>query len=193
MEIARQSPRQQTVHVPILHNRRDAFADQPCPHRPDANPAGQTAQQDTVCHATNTQLLLHWRQEGVEYRTQPLRRIGEGRTPSEALWRATGMGQTGRPWEFHLTSEDGTFRDPSAGSYRTPLDAAFLQGGELFSYQPATVVRPARRDYIRDAPPSLRSTNLVLETRRYRVMLPRGYHEHPERRYPVIYFQLWGQ
>jgi predicted alpha/beta superfamily hydrolase len=56
---------------------------------------------------------------------------------------------------------------------------------------PAAKVSPHRRDYDPDDPPSIRS-EILNANRRYRVMLPRGYAEHPRRRYPVIYFHDGG-
>jgi predicted alpha/beta superfamily hydrolase len=82
-------------------------------------------------------------------------------------------------------------RDPALGAYWTCLDAFFLQDGHLFNYVPAARVSPHRRDYDPDNPPSLRSEPLEAN-RRYRVMLPRGYAEHHQRRYPVIYFHDGG-
>ncbi len=187
------SPWRLTVSLPV--NRRFTYRF----HRGSV-PLGEVLTGETVavrsglggnllfCHAPNDAARLHWRQDDGEFHSAPLQRIGEGRTPEESLWRSAVAGEAGRPWEFFIASEDEAFRDPPTGAYHTPLNAPFLQDGELFTYRPAAVVGPSRRDYETNAPPSLSSTHLANEVRHYRVLLPRGYDEQPNRRYPVIYF-----
>ena len=74
-----------------------------------------------------------------------------------------------------------------SGTFHTPLDELLIQDGEVFSYEPAATVSPLRRDYDPTNPPSLFSVYLAAE-RSFRVVLPRGYDEHPQRSYPVLYY-----
>jgi len=129
---------------------------------------------------------LHWRQGGTKYAAAALELLGPGRSPSELRYGARSFGTGERPVEFYLTSADGSARDPEdpTRTYVTPLDAFFLQDGELFTYVPAAHVTPMHRAY--SAPFHIVSGVLGQE-RTYRVMLPRGYDEHAGRRYPVLY------
>jgi len=128
---------------------------------------------------------LHWRQGG-KYASEALELLGPGREPSELRYGARAFGIGEQPVEFYLTSSDGTARDPAdpARTYATPLDAFFLQDGELFTYVPAAHVTPMHRAY---ATPFHIVSAVLGRERTYRVMLPRGYDEHLGRRYPVLY------
>lgn len=130
--------------------------------------------------------VLHWRQEDGAFTSATLEPLGPGRSGGEERRGLRAFALGGRPLEFFLTSGDGSERDPVAldETYRTPLDAFFLQDGALFTYEPAPVVGPHRM--VSAEPLTIRS-NVLAQERRYRVMLPRGYDEHPGRRYPVLY------
>ncbi len=148
----------------------------------------QPAAKTLYYHSSLSHPVLHWRQStnGV-FTATPMLRIGPGREVGEGLWLAAGVGESGREIEFFIAEPAAAGRDPALGSHWTCLDAVFLQDGYLFNYVPAAKVSPHRRDYDPDDPPSIRS-EILNANRRYRVMLPRGYAEHPRRRYPVIYF-----
>ena len=88
--------------------------------------------------------------------------------------------------EFFIEGPNA-FREPPAGTHIAKADGVFAQGGQLFTYRPEPVIAPARRDYNPAATPAIFS-NAIGETRRYRVYLPRGYDEHPERVYPLVFF-----
>lgn len=140
---------------------------------------------------------LHWRQDGGDYQVEALEFLGAGRAEGELRFGARAFGIGRRPVEFFLTSRDGTERDPADESetYTTPLDDVFLQDGELFTYVPAPLVEPMHRDY--GASPLAIHSNVLGAERTYRVMLPRGYAQHPDRRYPVLYhydgLHVWDQ
>lgn len=112
--------------------------------------------------------------------------IGQGRNTNERRYAAPSLPQAGRTIEFYITQGFGTGRDPSTSTYSTPLDAALLQDGQLYTYIPANFVLPGVRDYAASSLPFIDSTNLA-ERRFYRVWLPRGYSQHTSRRYPVLY------
>ena len=140
--------------------------------------------------------LLHWRQDEGEYQVVAMDEFGPGREPGEFRWLACNFGEARRPLEFYVTNVDETLRDPmdQDETYSTPLDALFLQDENIFSYVPAPSVTPQQRDYDPRNPPTIES-KIIGELRSYRVMLPRGYDDHPDRHYPVIYFNdgvfLW--
>ncbi|MBY0313413.1 MAG: hypothetical protein K2W85_15205 [Phycisphaerales bacterium] len=119
----------------------------------------------------------------------PMQPIGQGRSQSEQRWIALGVGAGQKPIEFYFTS--GSSRDPAAGNYSTSLDGIFVQDGQVFSYAPAPAITDWRRDYNPGALPAIQSQflfeNSQREWREYRVILPRGYDQHPTRRYPVVY------
>jgi len=156
------------------------------------NVSRQPAAKTLYYHSSLSNPVLNWRQSsnGVFTATTMLR-IGPGREVGESLWLAGGVGESGREIEFFFAEPADAGRDPALGNHWTCLDAFFLQDGHLFNYVPAARVSPHRRDYDPDAPPSIRS-EILNANRRYRVMLPRGYAEHPRRRYPVIYFHDGG-
>ncbi|MCA9289430.1 MAG: hypothetical protein KDA05_12635, partial [Phycisphaerales bacterium] len=144
-------------------------------------------------HSSIPQPILHWRQDDGAFRAVAMRDTAPGRTPGERRWGAGGFATAGREVEFYLTDEAGTLREPPSGEYRTSMDACFLQDAELFGYVPAPTVSPLRREYDPMALPTFFSTVLG-EDRPYRVVLPRGYDDHPSMRYPVVYAhdgQFW--
>lgn len=155
-------------------------------------PAGSPASKAIVYHSGFQPPVLWWRtpspQGGAFVRAEMLL-AGPGRGSSESRWLVLGVGEGRKPIEFYLSNTDNTLRDPpGSGTYLTSLDAAFLQDGNIYSYVPASAPSSWTRDYNPSSPPGINSTNLSGELRRYRVLLPRGYAQHPTRRYPVIYF-----
>mgnify|MGYP000647160868 CR=1 FL=1 len=106
----------------------------------------------------------------------------------ERQWLAWNFAVAGGAYDFYLTNSSGGSRYPSSGFYSTNLDGAFLQDGQLYSYVPASNPAVARRAYNPSSVPTLFSPQLN-ETRGYRVFLPRGYDQHPQRSYPVLYMQ----
>jgi predicted alpha/beta superfamily hydrolase len=106
--------------------------------------------------------------------------------PNDKQWFTWGFHVAGEAYDFYFTDANGNNRYPAAGFYSTNLDGAFVQEGQLYTYVPATGVTGPRRDYNPASPPTLWSPQLS-QTRAYRVVLPRGYDQHPTRRYPVLY------
>jgi len=124
---------------------------------------------------------LNWRQGSGAFIANPMKRIGLGRGPGEYRWNARSFGQAQRDIEFYFTDSTGAGRDPASGTYSTPLDAAFVQDGQLYNYvPPSTVGAPTQINL------SMFSS-ILGETRGYRVLRPRGYSQNPARRYPVFY------
>jgi predicted alpha/beta superfamily hydrolase len=139
--------------------------------------------------------VLYWRPVGVgPFARLDMTPIDTGVSPraGERHWLAWGFASGGTRYEFYFTGADGvSARYPATGQYVTGLDGVFVQDGQQYTYVPAsagvaTNPAPARRDYSPTSVPTLFSPQLG-ETRGYRVFLPRGYDQHPQRRYPVLY------
>lgn len=164
-------------------------ASTPAPAPPLA-PVSKTA----LFHSTWSAPVLNWRHQGSTeaFRALPMKALTRARTAQERRFGVYGFGEPRRGVEFYFTNGGGgggggVQRDPASGVYSTNLDAALVQDGQVYSYLPAAAVSAQRRDYSASSPPGINSANLNGEFRRYRVLLPRGYDSHPERRYPVLY------
>ncbi|GMU51916.1 MAG: hypothetical protein AMXMBFR33_10620 [Candidatus Xenobia bacterium] len=131
--------------------------------------------------------VLHWRHQGArQFRSVTMTRSGPGRIEEESCWRACALGQAGRNLQFYFTNSLGTLRDPAKDTYQATQDWIFVQDGQLFNYLPARRPDVPRRDYDPAAVPVIDSA-ILKEKRPYRVFLPRGYDQHADRRYPVLY------
>jgi len=116
--------------------------------------------------------------------------VGPGRLPAETLYRVRGVGAEGQPLEFVLTDGSGNFDNaphtgfgnPGAPNYYTSLDIVWLQDGNLYNYEPAA--SPSAPQVV---PGFVQSTATNIPARNIRVYLPRGYLEHTNRFYPVLY------
>lgn len=116
-----------------------------------------------------------------------MRDLGPSPRPGDRQWLAWDFLPAGARYEFYFTAADGvSVRYPSTGSYTTSLDGLYVQDGQQYTYLPASTVTPARRDYNPASVPTIFSPQLNA-SRGYRVYVPRGYVEHPTRRYPVLY------
>lgn len=131
---------------------------------------------------------MWWRQGTGAFAAVNMTRYASGNTGrvGETQWFVPSLGVAGRAIDFYFTDQAGASRYPASGNYSTALDGFYVQDGQVYSYVPAASVSASRRDYNPSSVPSLFSPQLN-ETRGYRVYLPRGYSEHPSRRYPVLY------
>ena len=114
--------------------------------------------------------------------TIPLAWVGSGRQGDESLWMAdlSGLLPSGE-WQFHVDLGDGRLLHPEfAPAYTTTLHTLWMQDGQIFGYQPAPAVSPPCVVKIEEFCGSLGQRPLY-------VYLPRGYAEHEDRRYPVLY------
>ncbi len=109
---------------------------------------------------------------------------GSGRHGDEGLWMADLTGlipDGGDAWQFRLDLGDGHWLHPEfAPFYTTTLRSVFVQDGQLFDYLPAPMLSQSRVFKIETFEGSLPARPLY-------VYLPRGYDEHVDRRYPVLY------
>ena len=117
--------------------------------------------------------------------------IGEGRSAEENLWRADLRGclpdvdseSDPREWQFRIDRGDGHLVHPIvATSFTTALQTVWVQDGELFGYRPSPDISPSRVIKIDEF-------TGILPTRPLYIYLPRGFDEHADRHYPVIYMQ----
>lgn len=131
-------------------------------------------------HGLNPAIEL-WDGDTVQY-SVALARIDGGRHGDESLWLAdlSGLLPAGE-WQFRLNLGDGRLLHPEfAPCYTTTLDSLWMQDDQLFDYRPALVVSLPRVIKIEEFHGSL-------STRPLYIYLPRGYAEHRDRRYPVLY------
>lgn len=110
--------------------------------------------------------------------------IGSGRHGDEGFWMAdlTGLIPAGpEAWQFRLDLGNGHWLHPEfAPFYTTTLRKVFIQDGQLFDYLPSPLVSPSSVYKIERFEGSLPARSLY-------VYLPRGYEEHVDKRYPVLY------
>ena len=111
----------------------------------------------------------------------PFRKLGPGRSGGESRWLAEPELSAEGSWEFRVDLGSGVFDTPLQESgYTTDLREFWLQDKQLYGYQPAPHVSPARVE-------KLEPFKGRLSARALYVYLPRGYDEHRQRCYPVIY------
>lgn len=113
----------------------------------------------------------------------PLERTGGGRRQGEALWSASlaGVEGAGGSWQFRIVGAvAGCEQPPFAAFYTTGLRSLWLQDGQIFAYRPAPAVSPSQVIKIDAFEGSLPPRSLY-------IYLPRGYREHGDLRYPVLY------
>ncbi len=114
-------------------------------------------------------------------RTVPFTRLGPGRTPEESRWLAEPHLPPAGAWQFRIDLGDHRFYGPSGSDfYRTTLRRLWLQDGQIFDYQPAGQVSPSRVLKIPKFSGSLSPRDLY-------IYLPRGYADHIERYYPILF------
>ncbi len=111
----------------------------------------------------------------------PLTRAGPGREPGEGLWMADLRGALpAGEWQFRVATAPGEYDAFDDDRYTTELRALWLQDGHVFDYQPAPRVSPYRMVKVARFQGNL-------PTRALYIYLPRGYEQHLDKHYPVIY------
>ncbi|MCS6844993.1 MAG: alpha/beta hydrolase-fold protein [Caldilineales bacterium] len=112
----------------------------------------------------------------------PMSWVGSGRSADEGIWVAelSSLPADGE-WQFRLDLGDGRCEQPEfAPFYTTTLRRVWFQDHQAFGYRPAPVVSPPQVVKI----PEFKGR---LSPRPLYIYLPRGYDEHTEKRYPVLY------
>lgn len=111
----------------------------------------------------------------------PFVRLAAGRDSGENQWVAKPELPATGNWAFRIDLGDKTYDAPQGGEfYLTGLRKLWLQDGEIFSYKPAGHVSPSRVIKSPDFTGSLPTRDLY-------IYLPRGYKEHTDKHYPVLY------
>lgn len=155
------------------------------------------------------QPAIHWHTVGSSepWQSHAMQRLGDGRAPGESLFIASGIGTAGEEIEFvfHDGSQAEWQNAPAPPSsppqgnapaipypyqgmappynFRTALDAFWVQDGSVFNYRPHASPGAPRIEV-----QTTTSSQPDIATRPVRVYLPRGYDEHTDRHYPVVYF-----
>lgn len=106
---------------------------------------------------------------------------------SDGFWSAHVPAAPREMVLFHLSDGDAA-RLPESGFHKFCTRSAYVQNGQVFAYRPAPDVEPPLRDYDAGAPIEFES-QILGEKRKLRVYLPRGYRQHLDRSYPVLYVQ----
>lgn len=145
-------------------------------------------------HSMFSAPVLYWRfsDVGGSYQAVAMHDVGPGRSgsPGERRWVARGFGSPRRSIDFFFSNQSFTqFDPPDSSNYITPLDTMLVQDQNVFTYVPTATVSSATKRYtLSGGVPSTFITSAAMgETRRYRVITPRGYDQQPGRRYPVLY------
>jgi predicted alpha/beta superfamily hydrolase len=123
-------------------------------------------------------------EEADTYIRLPFNQRLEGRLPGETCWvchpEIPGTGW----WRFRIDLGDGTYAAPdgrgSFDTYHTPLRHLWIQNGQIYAYEPAPAHSLSRVIKIPNFMGSLPRRSLY-------IYLPRGYDQHTERRYPVLF------
>lgn len=155
-----------------------------------------------------------WPQADILYRdlmtggtwTQAAMKItGPGRVPGEWLFRVDGIASSGSGIEFIFTDAAGSWDNAPAPptqtatgtapatplayqnltapyNYLTTLDVFLVQDGGVYNYRPANTVGPARKETH-----FITSNQSGFPSRDVRILLPRGYDAHTQKRYPTLY------
>ncbi|MDX2116267.1 MAG: alpha/beta hydrolase-fold protein [Planctomycetota bacterium] len=158
-------------------------------------PAPAEPRKTVFAHTNFAAPIIQWRPAGTTgaFVAQPMHDVGPGRTAGERRWAARGFSAPGARIEFFITDAQSPGRIPAgATNFLTTLDRLFVQDAAAFSYLPPAALDPPRKLYTTTGfAPTTTSTGFfspaMNEWRGYRVILPRGYDQHPLRRYPVLY------
>ena len=162
-----------------------------------ATVALEPATKTVFVHSTFSPPVLWWRPLGASgnFTSVAMHEVGPGRSagggnPAERRWVARGFASPRQTIEFFFSNESFTQFDPvDSTTLRTALDRALVQDANVFTYVPAPAISaPIKRYTLSGTTPSTSVFSTAMnETRRYRVITPRGYDQHPTRRYPVLY------
>jgi len=106
---------------------------------------------------------------------------GKGRQPHEKSWVAEPALPVNRFWKFRIRLNAHHWVSPQhTDFFETTLHSCWVQDGAIYDYFPAAHVSPSRVVKVDAFEGSLPQRPLY-------IYLPRGYDEHPDRSYPVIY------
>lgn len=129
------------------------------------------------------QPVLEIREASGMARWLPFERVGSGRNVREAHWQAHPTFAKSGQLCFRIDTGSGQYvRPPGLEFFETDLRRVWVQDRQIFSYRPAHKPSPSQVLKI----PAFKGR---LPARALYVYLPRGYPEHHEIDYPVLYMQ----
>jgi predicted alpha/beta superfamily hydrolase len=143
---------------------------------------------------------------GEPWTDAAMRRVADGRTPSESIFEADLPAGAGDEIEFVFHNDASQYDNAPAPpentpqgaaparpapyqslnapyNYRCNLDVIHVQDGDVFSYRPPTAPGVPRIETR-----SVGSTADTIPGRTIKIYLPRGYDQNTWKRYPVVYF-----
>ena len=134
---------------------------------------------------TGQQPVLEIRDLDGLARWLPFERIGAGRTPDESHWWVRPRFAAADRVCFRIDPGTGAYIRPRGQEFfETDLRRLWVQDQQVFSYRPAHKFSPSQVLKV----PSF-TGNVGLPARNIYIYLPRGYAEHLEIDYPVLYMQ----
>lgn len=154
-------------------------------HTSAPTPAGPYTGKTVYYYSGWTNANILWRQGTNNWTSSAMTRLGPGRAANEYLYGIT-VGNAGWPIEF--VPNNGTLWDNAFGvsgsNYLTPLDFILLQDGHVFNYWPTSAISAPQfvTNFITSS-----YTGNGIPSREVRVLLPRGYTQNTNKRYPVLY------
>lgn len=155
-----------------------------------AHPVAPYAGKTMYYHSSWTSAFLLFSIDGTNFSSTNMTQVGAGRTGGEYLYRVSGFGVAGAPVQFVPSGflggtqfyDNAPYPGYGSGDYYTPLDAFFLQDGQVFNYWP-----PAAPSVSTLATQLVNSSFGGIPGRSVRIYLPRGYTNNAWKRYPVLY------
>jgi predicted alpha/beta superfamily hydrolase len=149
------------------------------PAQPDAPYKGKTIYYSSGWNSST----LIYSSNGGSFTSAAMAKIGADRVPGESLFKVTGIGEAGESLQFVFTDGNNNYdKAPGGADYFTRLDAFHVQEGNVFSYQPPSVISQPQI-----VTQFVNSTATNIPSRTVRIYLPRGYQQNTGKRYPVVY------
>lgn len=141
-------------------------------------------------HSAWTSAYVLFSTDASNFISTNLTQMGSGRTPGEYLYRASSFGVEGEPIQFVCYGflndtqywDNAPYGGYGANDYYTPLDAFFLQDGDVSNYAPPPA--PSSSSVVTQY---IASSYTNIPGRYSRIYLPRGYTNNAWKQYPVLY------
>ncbi|MEM0982959.1 MAG: alpha/beta hydrolase-fold protein [Planctomycetota bacterium] len=134
-----------------------------------------------------TEPSVHWIDANGQAGSVRLRAAVLNDDVSNPVFFAPSAGTVAEGAVFWIEDGASDARIPAEGAFNSTLKRVFVQDGDLYSYEPAHHVSAPRRNGFR-----FQASDTAMDyafDRQVDVYLPRGYDEHSDRSYPVLYFQ----
>ncbi len=130
--------------------------------------------------------ILHLHAGDGSVRRLPFILTGKPRISGEYCWTAYPTELDAGPLRFRIELGNGTYTAPygkgSFDHFETTLRTLWIQSGQIFSYRPAP-------NLSRSVVEKIDAFSGSLARRPLYIYLPRGYSQHDQSRYPVVFMQ----